>query len=50
MHTRFWGEDLKERNSLDGQGVDVSIVLKLILIREGGRAWTELISVMTKKM
>jgi hypothetical protein len=50
MHVRFWWEDLKERNSLNGQGVDVSIVLKLILIREGGRAWTKLIRVRTKKM
>jgi len=28
MHTRFWWEDLKERNNLGGLGVDVGIILK----------------------
>jgi hypothetical protein len=35
---------------LDGVGVDVGIILKLIIIREGGRFWAELIRVRTKKM
>jgi len=28
MHTWFWWENLKERNNLDGLGVDVGIILK----------------------
>jgi hypothetical protein len=50
MPTKFWWEKLKERNNLDGLGVDVGIILKGILIRECGRVWTELIRVRTKKI
>jgi hypothetical protein len=43
MHTGFKLRKLKERYHVDDQGVDGSVLLKRILKKSVGRAWTGLI-------
>jgi hypothetical protein len=40
VHTRFWWEDLRERNRMEGLGVDGMIILKWIFKRWDVEAWT----------
>ena len=43
IHTGFWWENLNEGNHLEKSGVDGRIILKWILEKWNGGAWTELI-------
>jgi hypothetical protein len=43
MHTKFWLENMKERDHLEDLLVDGSIILKSILNKQGVRVWTGLI-------
>ena len=43
MHTRFWLGNLKAREHLEYLGIDGRIILKLMLKKETGWAWTSLI-------
>jgi hypothetical protein len=40
MHTGFWWGNLKDRNNLRDLEVDGKIILKSIIKKLGGRAWT----------
>jgi hypothetical protein len=40
MHTEFWWGNLKDRNNLRVLEADGRIVLKSIIKKQGGRAWT----------
>jgi hypothetical protein len=39
-HTEFWWENLKERDNVENLGVDMRIILKCILKKLDGKAWT----------
>ena len=43
VHTGFWWRDLSEREHLQDPGLDGRIILKLILKKWDGEAWTGLI-------
>jgi hypothetical protein len=43
LHTGIWWENLRERDHLEDQGVDARIILKRILRKGDGEAWTGLI-------
>ena len=40
VSTRFWWEDMGERDHLEDTGVDGRIILKCIVMKLGGEAWT----------
>ena len=40
MHTEFWWGNLKDRNNLRDLEVDGRIILKSVIKKYGGRAWT----------
>jgi hypothetical protein len=40
VHTRFWWENLREGDHFDDLGIDVRIILKWILKKSLGMAWT----------
>jgi hypothetical protein len=39
MHTNYWLESLKGRDHLDDLGIDGSVILKLVLGKEGEKLW-----------
>jgi hypothetical protein len=43
LHTEFWWRDLRERDHLKDLGIDGRIILKWILNKLDGKAWTGLI-------
>jgi len=43
VHTRFWWGNLREREHLEGLGVDGRIILKCIFKKWNWGAWTRLI-------
>jgi len=43
VHTGFWWGDLRERDHLEQLGIDGRIILKCILKKWDGEAWTGLI-------
>jgi hypothetical protein len=43
VRTRFWWEELRERDYLEDLGVDVRLILKWISKEFDGLAWTGLI-------
>ena len=43
VHTEFWCAKLREGVHLEDQGIDARIILKYILRKSFGRAWTRLI-------
>jgi hypothetical protein len=43
MHTGFWWGNMRERNHLEGLGIDGSIILKWIFKEWDGETWTGLI-------
>jgi hypothetical protein len=49
VHAEFWWGDLRERDHLKDLGVDGSIILKWILKKWDGEAWSELILLRTGK-
>jgi hypothetical protein len=40
MYTKFWLENLKERDHFEDLGIDGKIILEWILGKEGGIVWT----------
>ena len=40
MHTGFWWEDLRESDHFEDQGMDGRIILKWIIKKWDGVAWT----------
>ena len=43
VHTGCWSGDVRERHHLDDLGVDGRLILKFILKKWDGKAWTGLI-------
>jgi hypothetical protein len=43
MHARSWSENLKERNCLKDLGVEETVTLKLIFMKQDAMTWTELL-------
>jgi len=40
IHTKFWSEKLKSRGRSKYFGLHVRIILKWILLKQGGKVWT----------
>jgi hypothetical protein len=40
MHTKFWTENLKERDHLKDEDVNGKIILEWIVGKYGGKVWT----------
>jgi hypothetical protein len=43
VHTGFWWGDLRERDHLEGYGIDGKIILSWIFSNWDGGAWTKFI-------
>ena len=50
VHTGFWLGNLRERDSLEDQGIAGRIILKCILGKSVGRAWTGFIWLLIGKV
>jgi len=42
MHTKFWSENLKERDHLEDLGVDGKVILEWICGKQGENMWAGL--------
>jgi hypothetical protein len=40
MHTKFWSENLKERDHSEDLGVNSKIIVEWIFQKQGGKMWT----------
>jgi uncharacterized protein YjcR len=41
IHIECWSDSMKERDHLEDLGIDVRTILKWVLKKKDGRAWTE---------